>query len=265
MKFLIIAFLLFANIASAEEDMSALLLGEEVVGKKEEKAPEAPQAQTPSKPSAEAVKADNILKNMANLMREEKLQAKMTELSDTAPLGLKWGTSKKEVEDQKVILTAYNDNKYPETYTGSNFPKELPSAENVVLSFGEDNRLWRIVIISKIQTDDKDGIEIMKTYDDLKRLLTKKYGEGIETKKGFDAPPAPAPETRRRNEPAPMPLSFTESMMKRQKMVYNQFKKDGVEIMLTLGAKSASETYYTLSYKFLPIIEDREKKQLDAL
>ncbi len=267
MRFFILAtfLVLVSSNVKAEEDMSAILLGTEVVGSDELKTQNNPANSPEEKPSAEALKADNILKDMASKLREESFQEKMDKLADSAPLGLKWALSKEEVDALKVKLTPYPDQKYPATFTGSNFPKELPSAENVILSFGEDNRLWRIVIISKIQKDDKDGHEIMKTYDNLVRLLTKKYGEGSETKQGFDAPVPQPQESRRSDEPTPPPPSFAESMMKRQKLIYNQFKKDGIELMLNLGAKNPTDTYYTLSYKFLPIIEEREKQQLDAL
>ena len=62
-----------------------------------------------------------------------------------APFGLTWGISKDEAEQMGIILTPTEMKDYVNTFTAANLPDGSKEFMTVVLVFGEDNRLWRVM------------------------------------------------------------------------------------------------------------------------
>ena len=94
----------------------------------------------------------------------------------SAPLGLEWGMSRETVKSLGVSLEPVDDDGDGKADEARNLPKILRDAASVRLSFGFDDRLWRIFVISKSFSDDPYGSKVRARYDALSGLLSQKYG-----------------------------------------------------------------------------------------
>jgi hypothetical protein len=99
--------------------------------------------------------------------------------SDPAPFGLKWGMS---VADAKALGVMLSDpdgkEKFGISYRATNLPKILPDADLVALSFGFEDKLWRIVVIGQKMGSDPYGNGVKARYRELSTALSEKYGRG---------------------------------------------------------------------------------------
>lgn len=99
--------------------------------------------------------------------------------SSEAALGLRWGMSSGETRELGVSLTATTDlNSFGQTFSATKLPKSISDAEFVFLSFGFNDKLWRIVIASKEFDGDPYGTAVKARYNELATALTDKYGKG---------------------------------------------------------------------------------------
>ena len=95
----------------------------------------------------------------------------------SAPLGLAWGASQEEVRALGVDLQATTNKDYGESYSAHKLPKALSDQEDAVLSFGYDNKLWRIAAISRKFESEPQGTTVRTRYQELLTSLTEKYGK----------------------------------------------------------------------------------------
>jgi hypothetical protein len=99
--------------------------------------------------------------------------------SSDAALGLQWGMSSSQVRDLGVSLTPMPDsNSFGQTFSAAKLPRAISDADIVFLSFGFDDKLWRIVIASKDFEGDPYGTAVKSRYNELLAALTEKYGKG---------------------------------------------------------------------------------------
>lgn len=97
-----------------------------------------------------------------------------------APFGLTWGMSAEQVQAQGVTITEIPEQKFGKSFAAKSLPKVIGDTELVHLSFGNDNKLWRIAAVSKSTKDDPYGSAIKLRYDDLAAALAEKYGRGTQ-------------------------------------------------------------------------------------
>jgi hypothetical protein len=97
-----------------------------------------------------------------------------------APFGLTWGASVEEVKPLGVDLREYKEesNAYGESYLASKLPKAISGQQSTYLSFGLNNKLWRIVVASTPFENDPYGLAAKARYEELSNVLTEKYGKG---------------------------------------------------------------------------------------
>jgi len=57
-------------------------------------------------------------------------------------------------------------------------PKSISGQELTLLSFGHDNKLWRIIAISTPYENDPYGNAAKDRYEELSKALAEKYGKG---------------------------------------------------------------------------------------
>lgn len=96
---------------------------------------------------------------------------------NSAPLGLTWGASVDEVRALGVDLQAIPKTDFGESFSASKLPRALSDQENALLSFGYDNKLWRIVAVSHSFDHDPHGNAVKARYQQLLGALTEKYGK----------------------------------------------------------------------------------------
>src|SRR5271165_5653488 len=99
--------------------------------------------------------------------------------SDPAPFGLKWGMSVADAGALGVKLSNLDDKKnFGISYHATDLPKILPDADFVALSFGFEDKLWRITVIGRNTANDPYGNGVKARYSELVAALSDKYGRG---------------------------------------------------------------------------------------
>jgi hypothetical protein len=96
---------------------------------------------------------------------------------NAAPLGLTWGASVDETRAIGVDLQSLPNKDGGDTYVAQKLPKALSDQDGALLSFGFDNKLWRIVAISRPFSNDPQGTAVKARYQELLTSLTEKYGK----------------------------------------------------------------------------------------
>jgi hypothetical protein len=95
-----------------------------------------------------------------------------------APLGLIWGASAAEIKDLGVDLRQAQVDNFGTTFFASHLPKPITDADMITLSFGNDDKLWRIVVRSRSYESDPFGNAVKGRYQNLVEVLNEKYGRG---------------------------------------------------------------------------------------
>lgn len=98
--------------------------------------------------------------------------------ADEAPFGLIWGASVEDVRSSGVDLKDFPSSDFGRSYVATKLTKALSDQETTLLSFGLDNKLWRIVALSRPFQNDPYGNSVKSRYQELSDVLSSKYGKG---------------------------------------------------------------------------------------
>jgi hypothetical protein len=99
--------------------------------------------------------------------------------ANPAPFGLKWGMSVADAKTSGIKLSDLDEKKnFGISYRATDLPRVLPDAEFVALSFGFQDKLWRIMVIGQNVTNDPYGGGVKVRYSELVAALSEKYGRG---------------------------------------------------------------------------------------
>ncbi len=93
------------------------------------------------------------------------------------PFGLIWGSSPEEARAQGVELKELAGKEFGSSFTAANLPLAIADQETSILAFGYDDKLWRILAISKPFNNDPTGANLKTRYTDLSAVLSEKYGK----------------------------------------------------------------------------------------
>src|ERR1700680_2297712 len=85
---------------------------------------------------------------------------------DAAPFGLTWGMSTADVKALGVELTDDKQRVFGATFMATNLPKVLSDVGAVGLSFGYDDKLWRVAAVSRSFLNDASGNAVVHRYGD---------------------------------------------------------------------------------------------------
>lgn len=96
------------------------------------------------------------------------------------PIGLVWGSSSAEVQAKGVELKAIEGTDFGKSYLASKLEKALADQSAALLSFGFNDKLWRVLITSRPFSEDPAGSAAVARYDELASLLSDKYGKGTQ-------------------------------------------------------------------------------------
>lgn len=116
----------------------------------------------------------------AALLGQISKESSAGEVSD-APFGLTWGASTSEIRQKGVVLSLDKGVEFGSTYMATDLPKTIADLERTALSFGYDDKLWRIAAYSREFGNDPYGNLVLMRYDALLAALRKKYGRGQQT------------------------------------------------------------------------------------
>lgn len=228
-------------------------------------------------------KASEILDSKPiKLQIDDNLKLKMEELNveqiapvirEPAPFGLKWLATKKEIEYLHVRLNKAQVKDSPNSYIADNLPKPVKAFREVLLSFGENDALWRIAAYSNFYEDDSSATKGLEQYKKFYEMLNDKYGNAEE----FYTPAVVSVEeeitlddgTKSRSikqkvlemgEPG-----FKEKLMSGQSTLYSTFENDTIGVTLALLADGNGQTYIIIDYKNLKIDEVEKQEIYEAL
>lgn len=96
------------------------------------------------------------------------------------PIGLVWGSSSAEVQAKGVELKEIEGTDFGKSYLASKMEKALADQSGALLSFGFNDKLWRVLITSRPFSEDPAGSAAVARYDELAGLLSDKYGKGTQ-------------------------------------------------------------------------------------
>lgn len=107
--------------------------------------------------------------------------AALTQPATEAPFGLAWGTTVEQVRLLGVELKDAPVRDYGRSYVATNLPKALSDQSTTFLSFGHDDKLYRVATLGRMIENDPMGLQVKSRYSDLKEALEEKYGRGRST------------------------------------------------------------------------------------
>lgn len=153
---------------------------------------------------------------------------------EEAPFGLSWGMSVGQLREAGVQLRALQADETGARYSTGDLPKMLADLDEVILSFGRNDRLYRVEAVSRDFLHDIDGSRIKPRYDALSRALAAKYGAGKVT---HDI-----------NKPWDRPEHFLMGLYLGSSRYHTGFEGRNVSVRLAIEAKRRDTGVYVLTY-----------------
>ncbi len=195
--------------------------------------------------------------------------ARLITRSQAAPFGLVWGSTINETRNQGIILTAVGEKDYVNSFAAAKLPKPVAGIDKVDITFGEENRLWRIIAYGRLIDDDASASKVLREYKIYSDLLARKYGHKQEfftpaqievtekDAKGKDI-------TVSKDAPIGNP-DFLNQLQQGTATLYSTYYNDEVGAALAINVDGDKKSYIVIDYKNLKILEEQEKQTLDAL
>ena len=196
-------------------------------------------------------------------------EARATTYSQIAPFGLIWGSSVESTKRQGILLTPVLEKDYPNSFSASALPKPLEDFSKIDVSYGKDNKLWRILAYGKFIDDDATASKVMRLYTIYSALLNKKYGN----KEEFFTPAkieVIKKDERGKDvsvlEDAPLGnKNFLSQLQSGDAVLYSTYHNKEVGAALAVNVDGDGKSYIVIDYKNLMILNVQEQQTLDAL
>jgi hypothetical protein len=155
---------------------------------------------------------------------------------ESAPFGLKWGISVEELRNTGVRLYPRPRDESGERFAATNLPKALDDLKEVILSFGNDDKLHKVEAVSEDFRWDLDGTRVKARYNALSRALAAKYGKG-ETHHAI-------------NEPWTRPDNFLIGIHLGSSHYYTTFDSKTVKVRLEIRASRRDVGNYAIVFRY---------------
>ena len=189
------------------------------------------------------------------------------------PFGLSWGGTYNQIKAMGVELQKVDIKDYVNSFAASQLPKPLPDFDKVVISFGEDNLMWRVLAYGKKLDDDADAAKVLKLYRKYYKLLNQKYGNAKEfftpkitviEKTVKDQFGRDQIETTKIKEPLGG-KNFLAELQSGEAVLYATFEDLKVGAALAVNVDGDGKSYLILDFTNLQIYKEREEQTLNAL
>lgn len=154
---------------------------------------------------------------------------------DSAPFGLEWLAAPAELAELGVVLTPIEVATFGESFAATNLPKGLSDIGAVVLSFGYDNRLWRVAALSNEFDNDRYGSQAKARYEQLASSLAKSYAIITSSHRASTDSYYGKPE------------NFAYGISRNEAFWYSVYASPSAEIELSIGSNHQN-TYWRLIY-----------------
>ena len=190
-----------------------------------------------------------------------------------APFGLAWGGTYNQIKSLGVGLVHTEIKDSPNSFFATTLPKDLPGFNQVIVSFGENNLLWKITAYSDLFDDTPNAEKALEMYHKYYRLLEQKYGNAQQ----FYTPKITVVEKtvkdnngkdiiEKTNVEEPIGgKNFLAELQSGEAMLYSTFENQKVGAALSVSVDGNGKSYVIINFTNLEIFKEREDKLLDAL
>jgi len=194
-------------------------------------------------------------------------------IREPAPFGLKWLATMEEIRYLHIRLTPIEVKDTPNSYKASNLPKAVSEFDQVIISFGDNDALWRIAAYGKPMNDDDQASKGLAQYNKYYKMLAKKYGNPQQ----FYTPAAVNVDETVQNEDGTtsvqthseeMPLGakgFLQKLVSGEATLYATFENGRIGVTLALLADGNDQTYIVVDYKNLEVTKKESEDIYDSL
>lgn len=208
-----------------------------------------------------------ILRVDRKKMRLEKVEPEKAApiIREPAPLGLKWLATVDEIKYLNVRLTPVELKDMPNSYLAENLPTPVSAFREIILSFGENDALWRIAAYGKFIEDDSAASKALKEYRKYYQILEKKYGNAHQ----FYTPAVLNVDTDDGTTSSrEMDIGedgFLQKLMSGETTLYATFENGKVGVTLALSADGNGQTFIIVDYKNLSAGKQEIEELYNAL
>ena len=171
------------------------------------------------------------------------------------------------------IGTIYNQFAKMDDFIVTKLPKPIADFRQVIVSFGENNSLWRLTAYGRLLNDDASASKALHLYRKYYGLLERKYGNAKEfftpkittvEKKVKDEYGVDKVEIEKISEPIGG-ADFLAELKSGQAVLYATFEDQDVGAALAVNVDGDGKSYIIIDYTNLRIFREREEQTLDAL
>ena len=225
-----------------------------------------------NKAEREKVRQKFLELEKAKMKPEEKVQD-IIETYDSAPLGLNWAITPDKMSQIGYELESVDIEDYPNSFIIKNYnQKNTQGYENVIVSFGENNLLWRINAQTTAQKDESNAKETLKLYDKYFEALSEKYGNANEhfSPYSYEEEVSEIVEKEtiirkiKRENPRGNP-DFLKELQTGKAELYATFHNNNVGVTLSVYVDENSAGQLVLDYKNLPLMKKEKEAFINNL
>lgn len=253
---------------NAEDFFSDLMVSDEMVQEKKLKESQDTARKMLEKP----IKVLKLDTQKARIERIEKKEASPV-VWNPAPFGLMWLAPIKEIRYLRVSLSPIEVKDMPQTYLAGNLPKPLSAFREVLISFGENDALWRIAAYGKFMQDDSRASKGVAQYQKYYDMLAKKYGNAqqfyqpvvINVEEKIDNGDGTSSIAVRQESMEIGAEGFLDKLMSGEAVLYATFNNSKTGVTLALLADGRGQTYIVVDYKDLSATKLENEEIYDAL
>lgn len=196
-----------------------------------------------------------------------------TIIRDPAPFGLKWLATINEIRYLHVYLKPVEVKDVPQTYSATNLPKPLSAFREVLISFGENDALWRIAAYGKFIKDDSKASQGVEEYRKYYQMLAKKYGNAqqfytpavVNVEEKVDSGDGTSSIAVRQEKMEIGAEGFLQKLVSGESVLYATFENGKIGVTLALLADGQGQTYIVVDYKNLTATKQENEEIYDAL
>lgn len=190
-----------------------------------------------------------------------------------APFGLSWGATYNQTKALGVDMERVERKDSVNDFIVTKLPKPIADFRQVIVSFGENNSLWRLTAYSRLLNDDASASKALHLYRKYYGLLERKYGNAKEfftpkittvEKKVKDEYGVDKVEIEKISEPIGG-ADFLAELKSGQAVLYATFEDQDVGAALAVNVDGDGKSYIIIDYTNLRIFREREEQTLDAL
>jgi len=207
------------------------------------------------------------------ILRETKEEPESIVVREPAPFGLKWLATIEEIKYMKILLKPKQIKDAPNSFIAEGLPKPIKAFREVLLSFGENDALWRIAGYGRFLEDDTKATKGLEEYQKFYDILNEKYGNAEEfyTPAVINIDEETTKEDGSKTHSIKQKLmekgdvGFKEKLMSGEVVLYSTFENDHIGVTLALLADGNGQTFIVIDYKNLKINEMEQQEIYDAL